>query len=123
MIPETLKDVMKHEGVVAIGTTGKDGIHMVNTWNSYLRISPDGNLLIPVGHMRKTEANLAHNPTVLLTLGTREVKGAHGPGTGFMIKGKGEFVTSGSDFDAMKAQFVWARAVLRVKVESATQTL
>jgi hypothetical protein len=42
MIPEILLKIMKQDGVVAIATLGKDGPHMVNTWNSYLRISPDG---------------------------------------------------------------------------------
>ena len=49
---------MKKDGVVAIATLGPDGPHMVNTWNSYLKISPDGRLLIPAGYMHKTEANI-----------------------------------------------------------------
>ena len=31
MIPEKLLEIMKHEGVAAIATLGKDGLHMVNT--------------------------------------------------------------------------------------------
>ena len=57
-IPETLLEIMKKDGVVAIATLGKDGPHMVNTWNSYLRISADGRLFIPAGYMHKTEANI-----------------------------------------------------------------
>jgi len=30
MIPEKLKEVLKHDGVVAIATLGQDGPHMVN---------------------------------------------------------------------------------------------
>jgi hypothetical protein len=37
MIPEKLLEIMKKDGVVAIATLGKDGPHMVNTWNSYIR--------------------------------------------------------------------------------------
>jgi hypothetical protein len=66
MIPERLLEIMKQDGVVAIATLGKDGPHMVNTWNSYIRISPDERLLIPAGYMHKTEANVAHNPSPLL---------------------------------------------------------
>ena len=44
MIPEKLLEIMKQDGVVAIATLGKDGPHMVNTWNSYIRISSDGRL-------------------------------------------------------------------------------
>ncbi len=123
MIPDKMKEVMAHEGVVAIVTQGIEGPHMVNTWNSYLRISDDGKLLVPVGYMHLTENNLAQNPRVLMTLGTREVEGTHGPGTGFLVEGQGTVVDSGASFDSTKAQFPWARAVLEIKVTSAKQTL
>jgi predicted pyridoxine 5'-phosphate oxidase superfamily flavin-nucleotide-binding protein len=122
MIPETLLEIMKKDGVVAIATLGKDGPHMVNTWNSYLRISPDGRLFIPAGYMHKTEANVAYNPEVLITLGSIKVKGLHGAGAGFLIKGKAAFITSGPDFDFMKETFGWLRATLAVTIDSATQT-
>jgi predicted pyridoxine 5'-phosphate oxidase superfamily flavin-nucleotide-binding protein len=122
MIPEKLLEIMKTDGVVAIATVGKDGPHMVNTWNSYLRISADGRVLIPAGYMRKTEANIAHNPDVLITLGSSKVQGLHGAGAGFLIKGKATMVTSGPDFDLMKAKFNWLRATLAVTIDSATQT-
>ena len=123
MIPEKLLEVMKQDGVVAIATLGADGPHMVNTWNSYLRATEDGRLLIPVGYMRRTEANIAFNPQVLITLGSSKIKGLHGPGTGFLIKGKAAFVTSGPDFDVLKARFKWLRATMAITVESATQTI
>jgi hypothetical protein len=123
MIPEKLLEVLKHEGVVAIATQGQDRPHLVNTWNSYVQISSDGRLLIPAGYMQQTEANLARDNQVVITLGSREVEGNHGPGTGFLIKGSAAFVTSGQDFNAVKEKFVWARAALAVAVASATQTL
>jgi hypothetical protein len=123
MIPEKLLEVMKQDGVVAIATLGADGPHMVNTWNSYLRTTEDGRLLIPVGYMHRTEANIAFNPEVLITLGSSKIKGLHGPGTGFLIKGKAVFVTSGPDFDVLKEKFNWLRATMAVSVESATQTI
>src|SRR5512137_755205 len=113
MIPETLLEIMKQDGVVAIATLGEDGPHMVNTWNSYIKISSDGRLFIPAGYMHKTEANIAYNPDVLITLGSSKVKGLHGPGAGFLIKGKAEF---------MKEKFSWLRATLAATIESATQT-
>jgi hypothetical protein len=91
MIPEKLLEIMKLDGVVAIATLGKDGPHMVNTWNSYIKISPDGRLFIPAGYMHKTEVNVAHNPDVLITLVSSKVKGLHGAGAGFLIIGKGNF--------------------------------
>ncbi len=123
MIPETLREVLKHEGVVAIATVGKDGPHMVNTWNSYVIVSDDERLLIPAGYMNKTEANVAFDDRVLLTAGSVKVRGLQGAGTGFLVRGKASFVTSGPDFEVMKARFRWARATLAVAVESATQTI
>jgi predicted pyridoxine 5'-phosphate oxidase superfamily flavin-nucleotide-binding protein len=122
-IPETLREVLKKDGVVAIATMGPDGPHMVNTWNSYVRISEDGRLLIPAGYYNKTEANVTHNNKVLLTLGSSKVAGLNGPGTGFLIKGTAAFVASGPDFEVMKTRFAWARATLAITVASCTQTL
>lgn len=123
MIPEILLEVLKQDGVVAIATLGKDGPHMVNTWNSYVRITDDGRLLIPAGYMHHTEANIATNSNVLITLGSSKVAGKNGPGTGFLIKGTAAFIFSGPDFDATKKRFAWARAALAVTILSATQTL
>ena len=122
MIPEKLLEILKKDGVVAIATLGKDGPHMVNTWNSYIRVSAEGRLLIPAGYMHKTEENIKDNPEVLITLGSSKVQGLHGTGAGFLIKGQAEFVTSGPDYDMLKSRFSWLRATLAVTVQSATQT-
>jgi pyridoxamine 5'-phosphate oxidase-like protein len=123
VIPEKLAEVLKHDGVVAIATLGPDGPHMVNTWNTYIRISEDGRLLIPAGYMNRTERNVAFNNQVLLTAGSSKVRGNQGAGTGFLIQGTASFVSSGPDFDVLKARFRWARATLAVEISSATQTL
>lgn len=122
MIPETLLEVMKQDGVVAIATLGEEGPHIVNTWNSYLKISPEGRLLIPAGYMYRTEANVAFNSKVLITLGSSKVQGLHGPGAGFLIKGTAAFITSGPDFEILKSKFEWLRATMSVTVDSITQT-
>ncbi len=122
-IPEKLLDVLKQDGVVAISTLGKDGQHLVNTWHHYINIATDGRWLIPAGRMHKTEANIAYNPNVLITLGSSKVQGLRGPGTGFLLKGKAAFITAGPDFDFMKAKFNWLRGVLAVTIESVSQTL
>ena len=123
MIPEILLEVLKHAGVVAIATQGEAGPHLVNTWNSYVQVRDDRTLLIPAGYMHETEANVAKNNRVLLTMGSQEVPGKIGPGTGFLIEGTAAFVASGPDFDAIKAKHEWARAALVVTIISATQTL
>jgi hypothetical protein len=122
MIPEKLLEILKQDGVVAIATTGQDGPHMVNTWNSYIRISSDGRLLIPAGYMHHTEANIAYNPQVLITLASSKVQGLHGPGAGFLIKGTAAFITAGPDFDLLKSKFAWLRATLAVTPDIVTQT-
>lgn len=122
MISDKLLEIMKQDGVVAIATLGENGPHLVNTWNSYIKISTDGRLFIPAGYMHKTEANIAYNPNVLITLGSSKVAGLHGPGAGFLIKGQACFITSGPDYDFMKEKFSWLRATLAVTIESATQT-
>lgn len=122
-IPEKLREVLKKDGVVAIATLGPDGPHMVNTWNSYIRVAEDGRLLIPAGYFHKTEANLAANDQVLVTLGSSKVQGFNGPGTGFLIKGNAALLAEGPDFEAMKSRFGWARGVLAITLASVTQTL
>jgi len=122
-LPDTLIEVLKKDGVVAIATLGPEGPHMVNTWNSYVQISEDGRLLIPAGYFHKTEANIAFNNQVLVTLGSSKVQGLHGPGTGFLIKGTATFLRNGAECDAMKSRFSWARAALSITVDSATQTI
>ena len=121
--PEKLLEVLKQDGVVAIATLGQDGPHMVNTWNSYIRLAEDGRILIPAGYMQRTEANVAFNSQVLVTLGSAKVAGRHGPGTGFLIKGTAAFITSGPDFEVLKARFTWARATLAITPDSIEQTL
>ena len=123
MLPEKLLEILRQDGVVAIATLGEDGPHLVNTWNSYIRVSEDERLLIPAGYMHQTEANVAYNPDVLITLGSSKVQGLSGTGTGFLVKGKAAFITSGPDYDFMKQEFSWLRATLAITVESATQTL
>lgn len=123
MIPEKLREVLKKDGVVAIATLGPDGPHLVNTWNSYVRITEDERLLIPAGYYHKTEANVSSNDNVLLTMGSSKVQGKNGPGTGFLVRGKAAFATVGPEFEQVKGRFSWARAALVITVLSAEQTL
>lgn len=122
MIPEKMLEVLKYEGVVSIVSQAKE-MHVVNTWNSYIKVTEEGNLLIPAGRMNTTENNIKENNKVLVTLGSREVEGFHSKGTGFLIEGIGEFLHQGEDYDNMKEIFPWMRATLKIKVDRITQTL
>ena len=123
MIPEKFLEVLSYEGVVAIATQGDNEPHLVNTWNSYIIVTKEGNMLYPAGGMNKTEANIKKNNNVLITLGSREVQGFHTLGTGFQIKGTATFLKSGDNFNLIKQKFSWARAAVEVKIISVTQTL
>lgn len=123
MIPEKLLQVLKLEGVVSIVTMGATAPHVVNTWNSYIQLTEDDHILIPVGGMIQTETNVERNPDVLITLGAREVDGFRGPGTGFLIQGTASFLNSGQLFDLVHKKYPWVRAVLEVSDVYATQTL
>lgn len=122
MIPKKMMEVLKHEGVVSIVTKGQEA-HVVNTWNSYIKVTEEGKLLIPVGRMNATEDNIKENNKILMTLGSREIEGFHSKGTGFLIEGTGEFSYRGKDHDIMKEKFPWLRAVLIIRADKITQTL
>ncbi len=120
---EKFKEVISHEGVVSICSQGADVVHLVNSWNSYLTITSDGRILLPVGGMKTTEANINVNPNILMTVGSREVEGLRSPGAGFLVKGRAGYLYDGVYFDNMKKKFPWARAVMEIKVDDIKQTL
>jgi hypothetical protein len=123
VIPEKFLEVLKHEGVVAIATQGKEELHLSNTWNSYVQVSDSMKLLYPAAGMKVTEKNIEEYNRVQMTIGSREVTGFHGPGTGFLIKGTAVLLKSGSDFEKIKQKFPFARAAVEITIDSITQTL
>lgn len=142
MTNEELMEVLttQPDGAIAIVTQGINEPHVVNSWNSYVNVTDEGDLLIPVGGMIETEKNIENNNMVKLTITNREVPGKMlCNGTGFLIKGTARFIKEDAefikvkakfpwsravqDFDMMKAKFPWARAVLAITIESAERTL
>lgn len=124
MLTEKFYDVIKKEGVVSIVSWGTDEPHLVNTWNSYLVITPDERILIPAYAMRHTEKNINQNNNVKIALGSKEVLGYKDyQGTGFVVEGTAKFLDSGSDFDMMKEKFSFLTRVLEITVLSAKQML
>lgn len=122
MLNKTFLDVLDHEGVVTIISDGGDGFHVVNTWNSYMQVDDD-TLYIPAAGMHSVEADVAKNPELYLTAGSREVEGTVGPGTGFHVKGLAKFLTEGSKFDEMKEKFPFLSRVLQIDVTSVEQKI
>jgi hypothetical protein len=125
MLNEKLLDVLSHpaDGAISIVTSGDDGPHVVNTWNSYITVTPDDKLLIPASGFVKTERNLSAHNDATLSIASREIEGYRGKGTGFIVKGTTRFIKSGEDFESMKEKFSWIRAVLEITVTSAKQML
>ncbi len=123
MFSEKFKEVISKEGVVSIVSCADSEAHVVNTWNSYLVLPDEERILLPAWAMRKTEKKVNKNNNVLLTLGSKEVEGRMGPGTGFLIKGTAKFISSGPEFDMMKDKFSFLTRVLEVTVSSVKQTI
>ena len=123
MFNDKFKEVVSKEGVVSIVSCADGEAHVVNTWNSYLVLPDEERILLPAWAMRKTEKKVDKNNNVLLTLGSREVDGRMGPGTGFLIKGIAKFISSGPEFDMMKNKFSFLTRVLEVTVSSVKQTI
>ena len=124
MLNEKLLDVLSHptDGAITMMTTGDDGSHLVNTWNSYIMVTPDDKLLIPASGYNKTEKNLSVHNEIILSIASKEIEGYRAKGTGFIVKGTTRFVKSGEDFDHMKERFSWIRAVLEITVTTAKQS-
>lgn len=124
MLTENFYEVLKNEGVVSIVSWGIDEPHIVNTWNSYLVVTPDERILIPAYAMRRTEKNVGVNSKVKLSLGSREVLGYNDyQGTGFVVEGTANYIESGAEFDMMKEKFSFLTRVLEITVTSAKQML
>ncbi|MDA8307839.1 MAG: pyridoxamine 5'-phosphate oxidase family protein [Deltaproteobacteria bacterium] len=123
MFTDKFREVTGKEGIVAIVSCSDGEAHVVNTWNSYLVMPDDKRLLIPAWKMRETEKKTLKNNKVLLTIGTKELDGRMGPGTGYLLEGTARFVNSGAEFDMMKSRFSFLTRVLEVTVTSMDQTL
>lgn len=124
MLTEKFYEVLKKEGVVSIVSWGLDEPHIVNTWNSYLVVTPDERILVPAYAMHKTEKNVNQQNKVKMSFGSKEVLGYNDyQGTGFVVEGTAKYLNSGSEFDMMKEKFSFLTRVLEITVTSAKQML
>lgn len=119
---EKFLEVLQHEGPVTIITVNGNPAHVVNTWMSYITLK-GGQLFIPAAGMHSIEQDFSQDNHVTLTFGSKEVEGTVGPGAGFHVHGTGEFVESGADFDAKKADFPWLTRLLVVSIDDVEQKI
>ena len=112
-----LSEVLKKEGVVAIGTEGKQGTHLVATWNSFLQVIDQQTLAIPAGGYLLTQENVEAGSRVQLIIGSKEVAGKSGPGTGFRITAEASFRGEGAAYQVIKEKFPWARAAFLLEIK------
>ncbi len=122
MFNEIFFDVIAHDGVVSVTTWTNDGAHVANTWNKYLQIK-NGKILIPAAWFHRTEKNINLNDKVILTVGSPEVQGKMGMGTGFVVRGTAKFLTAGEEFDMMKEKFPFLTRVVEITPAAVIQTI
>lgn len=67
MLNEKLLAILSHpvDVAVSIMTEGADAPHLVNTWNSYIEVTPDDKLLIPAYGFLRTEKNITEHSNVV----------------------------------------------------------
>lgn len=124
-IDGVIRELCEKAEFMAIVTNGDDAPHVVANWGDYLRkvgIEPD-RIVLPTGGYRITEDNLQRDNRVQVLLASKAVHGTRTPGQGCLITGTGRIITSGDDYDRVKAQFPWARGVLIISVEDAVTQL
>ena len=121
MLNEKIIEILKHEGPATFATHGTDGIHLAATWNSYIEPLQNDTLLIPAGHLNKTQRNVEAGSEVQMILASKDVVGLQGGGAGFLLKGKAKFEGEGANFDKIKSHFDWARSVMVFNVKEVTE--
>ena len=97
--------------------------HIANTWNKYIIVTDDEKILIPCFGFHKTEKNVSHNPRVEVVVGSHEVQGKIGMGTGCLLTGTAAFASEGPLFDEMKEKCTWASRVLIFTPQTCVQTI
>ena len=115
-----VKEVLDTVEIVAIGTRGEDGAHLVATWGDYVRklgIQDGDVILIPAGGYRQTEQNLLEHPRIEVLVASKQA------GTGYRLSGRAEVQTSGPWSDHVQHEFSWARGALVIYVEQVDKLL
>lgn len=117
-------EVMQHEGPVTIVSPYIYPASIVNTWMSYVQIDQEHDILyIPAAGMNSIESDFKTDNRLIIVVGSKEVEGTMGPGAGFHIHGRGEFISDGYIMNQIKNKFPWIRKVLKVSIEQVEQKI
>ncbi len=123
MFNEKIIEILKHEGPASFATLGSDGIHLAATWNSYIEVLHPDTLLIPAGYLNQTQRNVEAGSEVQMIIGSKNVIGTQGNGSGFLLKGKAKFEQSGPNFEKLKSRFNWLRAAMVFNVKEVKELI
>jgi hypothetical protein len=125
LIENACRATLEATEFVTIVTQGEAGPHLSATWGDYIRTLgiADDTLLVPVGYLQETEANLRRDPRVQVLAASRQVPGTHGPGQGCLLTGTAEILLAGDLLQQVQSQFPWARGVMVIHVETAKTQL
>jgi hypothetical protein len=125
IIDEGCRQTLDVTEFVTIVTQGEDAPHVVATWGDYIRATGFGEdtLIVPVGFLRETEANLKRDSRVQVLAASKQVPGSYGPGQGCLLTGVAEIVTDGDVVNKVKEKFPWVRGAMIIHVESAKTQL
>lgn len=119
------REVCEATEFVAMVTAGDDGPHLVGNWGDYMRTLgiEEKRIVLPAGRYHQTERNLGKNSRMQLMVASKKVQGSRTLGQGYVITGTARIVTSGDDFDRVKARFPWARGAMVIDVEEVKSQL
>lgn len=123
MFTELFLTTLSKEGVAPILSWANAEPHLAATWNSYITITPEQKLLVPVLGMQTTQKNVAANHHIKMIIGSKEVAGMYGPGAGFLLEGTARFVNEGRELEELKVRFPWAVCLMEITVTHITQTV
>lgn len=124
VLSDTLMEVLKQEGVVAIVSWHKKEPHITNTWNTYITVVDEDTFLVPAGLMKTLEKDVKRNKRVKISIGSREVLGLNNyQGTGFLLEGKASFSYESTYVKMLEKKYPWLTRVLVIKITDCRQLL
>lgn len=117
-------EILSDPQPVTIVSVDANPAHVVNTWSTYIKVVDEATLLVPAAGMRSIESDIQEKESTLtLTFGSKKFEGSEGMGRGYHLHAKGEFLSTGVEFEEMKAKFPWLREVLVIHVQDIEQKI